>query len=105
MRPKLVTLDRRNNGHGFWKYYVKADTFVPKMSVSGQSRRQYFFEWREWCWNTWGPSKEVLEFGSNDVFDNKFCSNAHWCWQNEQYVVRIYLKSDDEAALFMLRWA
>ena len=69
------------------------------------SRKVKFNEMREWCWENWGPSKEMMEFDHTDLFDGVHSSNSHWCWLNDAHGRRrIYLRTDHEAELFTLRW-
>jgi hypothetical protein len=96
MVMKLRKLDRRNSGYGTWKYYVNRDY--------GPGKKQEFLDWREWCWENWGPSKERTEYDYNDLFDGVHCSNGRWCWENNQHVSRIYLRGDEEATMFALIW-
>jgi hypothetical protein len=96
MAIKIKQLDRRNTGYATWKYHVAR--------MYGLGKKQEFLEWREWCWETWGPSKEMSEYGTDDLFDGILCSNPHWCWENNEYTSRIYLRGDEEATLFSLKW-
>lgn len=97
---KLTTLDRRHNGFLYWKYYAE----LKRSYISSVDRANIFHQWREWCWQEWGASKELLEFNSNDLFDGKLSSNSHWCWLNKDDTRRIYLKDDIRASTFMFRW-
>jgi hypothetical protein len=31
-------------------------------------------------------------------------SNSRWCWQNDSYCTRIYLRDDSESIAFSLKW-
>jgi hypothetical protein len=93
---KITKLDRRHSGYGTWLAFVSRPF--------GSGGRQTFLEWREWCWATWGPSKEISEFTRLDLFDGVASSNPHWCWQNDQQNTRLYFKTDLEATMFALRW-
>jgi len=94
---KIKKLDKRNNGYGQFKYYAKPTS-------------QGMHEVRAWCWDTWGSSKELGEWlGDNvslavNLFHQTHCFNKHWCWQNDQYYCRIYLRTDEELAFFQLKW-
>jgi hypothetical protein len=99
MKTKFLIkkLDKRNVGHIHWKYHV-----ISSMSTN---YLQNFFELREWCWDTWGPSKE-LPYWLNDVKKSKtLCQNEHWCWVSNESDVRIYLRNDPEYTLFTLKWS
>jgi hypothetical protein len=95
----LTKLDRRHRGYGIWKYSV---TWHRRVRHADGVRQ--FWQWREWAWNTWGPSKEVEWYSTADMFDGECSSNAHWCWQCDQWATRLFLRDDVEAELFMLRW-
>lgn len=101
MKSKLVTLDRRHAGYGIWKYYVKTP-----LTQHYKVNKHLFFNWRAWCWDTWGPSKEMTEYDIDDLLhDTPQCYNNHWAWQHDKYTkCRIYLKSDDDASMFVLKW-
>jgi hypothetical protein len=84
---KIRKLDRRHNGHEFFKYYVQFSFINPEQ----------FIEHRNWCWQTWGPSCE-LEFHSKQTIKPK------WAWLSDQYSIRIYLESDSEYSWYILKW-
>lgn len=98
-------LDRRSTGHKEWQYYVNRPN-----RVSLYDATQQFYVWREWCWSTWGSSKEL----HNWVYDREFVrsysagistsDNDHWCWLHDQYSSRIYLRTDKELSQFLLKW-
>lgn len=99
MTIKVKKLDKRNNGFSKFKYSVT--------SISLYS--QEFYEIRKWMWDTWGASKELKEW----MIDSRVvlasaeaisCQNEHWCWQNDEYARRLYLRTDKELVLFRLRW-
>lgn len=91
----IKKLDRRNNGHENFKYYAKFSSVV----------RNNFHEVREWCWDTWGPSKELSEWlHDTNLIIPVYCQNDHWTWQNDNYCCRIYLRGDPEMVFFKLRW-
>ena len=90
-------LDGRHTGYKYFKYLVKT-TFPSE-----------FFKLREWCWTTWGASKEIDDWLDDELRESKIdveiiSKNAHWAWQNNEYGTRIYLKDDDDVVLFRLRW-
>lgn len=95
---KIFTrLDRRHTGFRDWKYFLNKPL----------GDRQTFHIWRAWCWNTWGPSKELHDW----INDTKYpmtidaCRNPQWCWQNDQYATRIYLRDDKELSQFLFQWS
>jgi hypothetical protein len=100
---KLTETDRRHTGSLEWKYFVSMPYNMGKTSAESKT---LFLEWRVWCWNTWGPSKELNAYGHNDLYDDICCSNSHWCWlSDDNGRRRIYLRSDHDAELFSLRWS
>lgn len=97
---KLTKLDRRHTGYLLWQYYVERVYTVPYREA-----KRLFFDWREWCWEQWGPSKELNNFEYNDLFDGMHSSNPHWCWLNDSnHRCRIYLRTEQEASMFTLKW-
>lgn len=98
---KLTKLDGRHAGVLHWKYYVE----IAFSYGDVQARKVKFNEIREWCWITWGSSKELTDYDHYDLFDGLHCSNAYWCWMNDEHGRRrIYLRTDREAEIFTLRW-
>lgn len=97
----FIKIDKRNTGYGEWAYYINRHDFNPKLN-SLDSMNQYL-RWREWCWTTWGPSKE-LDLWMEDRHRTTESQNPHWCWSNNQYHSRIYLRTDKELSQFLLKW-
>jgi hypothetical protein len=95
-------LDRRHTGYGHFTYYVK-----PRVSYLEYNNKQTFHEWRDWCWETWGSSKEIDEW-LRDIRTRTLAKsvshNEHWVWQNDEHSCRIFLRTDAELALFLLKW-
>lgn len=97
---KLVKLDKRHTGYSDWLWYVERPNIFPI-----KESKKLFYEWRHWCWDQWGPSKELNEFEVDDLFDGLNSSNNHWCWLNDQHNrSRIYLRTDQDASMFSFRW-
>jgi hypothetical protein len=72
-----------------------------------------FHDVRDWCWQTWGASKELDEWllydrnhpswrFANEELTN--CQNPYWCWVNDDHRRRIMLTGPEEVALFKLRF-
>jgi len=101
MTIKIKKLDGRYTGSDFFQYYIQSDSLYSKE----------YYDIREWCWDTWGPSKELnywmldnkiaLDFGTNQKVGSQ---NQHWCWQNDTYNRRLYFRTDKELVLLKLRW-
>jgi hypothetical protein len=97
----VTKLDGRHTGVANWKYYTE----INYRSMKLEERKKLFHDWREWCWNNWGPSKELTDYDHYDLYDNVCSSNAHWCWLNDEHGRRrIYLRSDQDLEAFTLRW-
>lgn len=94
---KVKKVDKRFKGNGSFKFYVDSPKYGDKN----------FFQVREWCWTTFGPSKEI-EMWQDDVSRARITNNSHnekWAWQADPWTTRIYLKTDKEADWFTLKWS
>lgn len=80
---KMTRLDRRHTGHDCFDYQIHLDV-------------EQFVQVRNWCWETFGPSYELNIVKSNDP--------PAWCWRSVGYNA-IYLRGDEQATLFQLKWA
>lgn len=101
MKIVVKKTDRRHTAGDRYGYFVtvNAVTYDQRSFVM-----EKFYEIRAWCWETWGPSREVNETRNQDhSWDGD--NNPHWGWVNDQFRARIYLTTKDEAALFTLRWS
>jgi len=80
---KMTKMDRRHTGWLWynWQIHLTVDQFI---------------QVRNWCWETFGPSFE-LDLVKSD-------RNPVWCWRSAGYHA-IYLRGDEEATLFKLKWA
>jgi len=88
---KVKKITGQYNGHGHFKYLIQ-----PKIFHSIDNRNS-IAEWREWCWATWGPSRELLWAIASTP-------DVVWSWDTDHDNKRIYLKSDAELLLFQLKW-
>lgn len=100
MQIKIRKTDARFTGFNRFKYYVKIKP------VYNESAMEEFFKLRAWCWETWGPAREVDAPVPKDHIENKFQDDINdcWSWLNDEYRARIYLRDKDEVALFQLKW-
>ena len=92
----VVKLDKRHKGYQQFTHYIQ-----PIWSSRLEDKLK-FFEWRNWCWNTWGPGYEreiALEFG-----DRQF-SVCRWAWHTEDRSRRLYFASEKELNWFVLTWS
>lgn len=82
---KLIKLDQRHNGHKQFKYAVMPNSFT------------IYNNWRIWTWETYGPSCELVYVSPT--------AEPIWAWHSStDGRMRLYFKSDEELALFQLRW-
>jgi hypothetical protein len=99
----ISKINKRFKGAGHWEYLIS----VPHYRDS----RELFFEMREWCWNTWGPSKEIsdwMEDTNSDLY-TPVSFNQSWCWSHDSgtphgVTHRLYIRGEKELVLFKLRW-
>ena len=100
-------LDRRNTGYGIWTYYINKPRTGSSIVFGLHESYQKFHEWRNWCWQTWGPSKELPSWLEDLRNPNTIAvsHNENWCWQNDQFATRIYLRTDKDLSLFLLKWS
>lgn len=92
---KLEPLDRRHKGYNHFKFRAYFEGPYSDRSVK-------FIEVRNDLWNCYGPSSErEVRIPGSAVSD---C----WAWHVEEYGSRqnfyIYLKGDEEASYFKLKW-
>ncbi len=100
MTIRIKKLDGRNTGYGKFKYAVESQSL----------HSSEFYDLRKWMWDTWGASKELKEWIHGDLVIRAggeqlvSCQNENWCWQNDEYHRRLYLRTDKELVIFKLRW-
>lgn len=99
MKVKITNTDKRFGAFPHFKY-----------CVTPHRNRSEFFEFREWLWQTYGPSKELREW-IDDLNKHSYAfygpvthHNQHWCWNSDTYNRRIFLCGDQELALLKLRF-
>lgn len=89
MKYKVTRLDRRHTGYSFYAYSI-----APTVRTMPETA-DLLVELRNWCWSTYGASAEI----------HYTRRGSTWAWDTEHGRKRIYLKSDQELALFMLKFA
>lgn len=92
----ITKLDRRHKGQAQFRFYI-----TPVWSSTLADKIQ-FFEWRKWCWETWGPGMEreqAIYFGSNQY------QIGRWAWHTEDGAKRLYFATDKELNWFNLKWS
>ena len=95
-RFSIVKLDKRHKGYKQFTHYITP------VWTSLLSDKLKYFEWRSWCWTTWGPGMErelALELGYNQ-FDV-----ARWAWHTQDRQRRLYFASEKELNWFVLTWS
>ena len=97
MKSFTVTrLDRRHKGYKLFSHYV-----TPVWSSTLADKLKYF-EWRTWCWATWGPGierEEAINWGSNQYYVTR------WAWHTGDGAKRLYFQSEKELNWFVLTWS
>ena len=104
MKYKVSKLDKRHKGHEYFTFYISENNYGFTTNT--------FCTIREWCWTTFGPSKEInfwLDEKRPSYLTPKFHGdsihcNVHWSWQSDNYNRRIYLFGDKELVLYKLRF-
>ena len=93
----ITKLDRRHKGNSLFSHYI-----TPVWSSTLADKLRYF-EWRTWCWNTWGPGIEremAIEFyGVPGYFPI-----GRWAWHVDGYSKRLYFQTEKELNWFVLTW-
>ena len=92
----ITRLDRRHKGCQQFSHYI-----TPVWS-SQLADKIKFFEWRKWCWATWGPGTErdlAIEFGSN------YYPVGRWAWHTGDGGKRLYFQTEKELNWFVLTWS
>lgn len=105
---KFTKIDKRNTAYSYFDFYCECGLDI---SIGQRPSFQKFFLIREWCWNTWGSSKELHNWidDQNALKYNPsmfilHSQNEHWSWGNENYKPRIYLRTEKELSLYLLKW-
>lgn len=92
----ITKLDKRHKGHYLFSHYI---TPVWSRNLADKIK---FFEWRTWCWDTWGPGMEreiAIEFGSN------YYPVGRWAWHTQDGGKRLYFQTEKELNWFVLTWS
>lgn len=98
---KIIKLDKRFKGNGHFKYGATTNF------------EHIFCEMREWCWTTFGPSKEIGYWLDDTDFRIHYMPkpktvvhhNEHWSWHSDDLSFnKIFLRSEKELVLFKLRF-
>lgn len=98
----IQRVDRRFNGHGYFKYIVTPTYRRVDSTWLYITSRQQFQEWREWCRDAFGPGME-RDWACGLMHQNKLPSQS-WAWDTEHRNKRLYLRDDAELVLFELKF-
>ena len=82
----IIKLDGRYSGCHHWKYLVEFNDTTKMFAV------------RNWCWEVWGASCE-REYWFKDPN-----ANQHWSWSSSDQFRRIYLRTDTDLSIYMLKF-
>jgi hypothetical protein len=88
---RVKQLTRQYNGFNHYKWLIQCG-----LRDETQNRLD-LADWREFCWQTWGPSRELLWAITRPPV-------PVWAWDTEFRHKRLYLKGDQELTLFELRF-
>jgi hypothetical protein len=88
LKPKITKLDSRYAGGQKFDYCL--EFYHP------HSQGREFCEIREWCWQTWGPGRELKFLDYNTEYK--------WAFLVDGYRTRIYLSGNEELSWYKLRW-
>ena len=98
-RLQISRLDGRYNGHGYFKYFVTTVSH-PQLAYGYRSWVKLdHITLREWCWQQWGPS---CEWDMYRIMQYHELHNTDWCWDADDYKLRILLADDMQATLLSL---
>ena len=92
----ITKLDRRHKANSLYSHYV-----TPVWS-SQLADKIKFFEWRTWCWTTWGPGmdrEEAMQWGSKQY------PVGRWAWHTNDGQKRLYFATEKELNWFVLTWS
>ena len=102
---KVTKLDRRHTSHHVMEYHVEVTLDIWGSDV----RIQKFVEWRNWCWEVFGPGVERkwITLKPEPAGNNGECrmvSENRWAWHTENEEMRLYFKDDETLSAFVLKW-
>lgn len=100
MQIKVRKTDKRHTAHNRFAYYVEIKAVEP---LEYKLVMEKFFELRQWCWETWGASREVDQYSSLEGGWSED-QNPLWAWVNDDHRARIYIAKPEQAAHFTLKW-
>lgn len=103
---KIVKLDTRFTGHGYFTHYVSSVSKMSRFSPP-YSGIELFLQWRNWLWEVYGPGAEI---GLYPVA-RKFDPNIYlWGWDTRAEhdtrfaKNRLYFTKEEYLSAFLLQW-
>ena len=99
MKYKVTKLDRRHTCHNIMKYHIEVTHDI----WGSENRVAQFMEYRNWCWEAFGPGVERKWIMLRPTSNGMESINL-WAWHTEYTEMRLYLKSDAELTLFTLKF-
>lgn len=88
---KINKLDRRMTGHEHFMFMVKFSATFANL--------EKFFQIRNWCLTTWGPSCELKYYPYYKI------STPVWAWANNEFENRIYFATEKESNWALLAFS
>lgn len=89
MAMRITKLDNRYTGGRQFDYVVEF--------THPYREGELFCDAREWCWQTWGPGRELKFTPVN--------TDPIWAFLTDNHRTRIYLRDKAEVEWFTLRWS
>ena len=102
---KFTKIDKRHKGYSYFEFYT--DWFYEPWYSNHALSLQRFYMIRDWCWQTWGSSKEINNWITDVNYEFQYdlhSQNEHWSWGHEDLKPRIYLRTEKELSLYLLKW-
>ena len=91
----ITKLDRRHTGYSQFTHYINP------VWTSSLADKIEFFEWRKWCWETFGPG---MERDNASLFGSRQFEACRWAWHTEKSARRLYFASEKELNWFNMKW-
>lgn len=109
-----LKLDGRNTGYTHFKYLVNARTCYLDKFTNKYQRTQLFYEFKSFCTDTFGHSKDLVDWLADIDFDfstdswfvkeNAYAHNGHWSYLQDENREAIYLRTEEDLSTFLLRF-
>lgn len=108
MKFKVTRTDRRHTANQIFRYYVEP---AYQLGVGRDQRIELFKEFRQWCWESFGPGCERDYVALHPVPAGtdghcRMVSKERWAWfttTDASSTLRIYF-NEAEMSWFRLKW-